>query len=91
MRNWKQQLLLLSLFLLTVFQPAIGQEWGRVAGKIVDASNGVPIPNVTVLLDGTNFGTASDDGGAYSLRIPVGAWVVRYSAIGFSTNICTLC
>lgn len=86
MRRLTRCFLLIVLPLLVAVTSARGQEWGRVAGSITEAETETPVPNVTILLDGTNFGTASDNHGAYSLRIPVGTWVLRFSAIGFTTR-----
>lgn len=86
MRRLTRHFLFIALPLSLAASPAAGQEWGRVAGSITEAETQTSIPNVTILLNGTNFGTASDANGAYSLRIPVGTWVLRFSAIGFTTR-----
>ncbi|MGA7303717.1 MAG: TonB-dependent receptor [Rhodothermales bacterium] len=85
MRRLTRHFLLIIVPLFVVVRPVLGQEWGRVAGSITEAETQTSIPNVTILLNGTNFGTASDANGTYSLRIPVGTWVLRFSAIGFTT------
>ncbi|HLE56142.1 MAG TPA: TonB-dependent receptor [Rhodothermia bacterium] len=77
---------LLVVLTLAGLRPASAQDWGRVSGTITEDETRVSIPNVTVLLDGTNFGTASDERGAYSFRVPVGSWILRFSAIGFETR-----
>uniref|UniRef100_UPI000AE1AA59 carboxypeptidase-like regulatory domain-containing protein n=1 Tax=Rhodothermus marinus TaxID=29549 RepID=UPI000AE1AA59 len=41
---------------------------------------------VTVLVDGTNYGTATDEAGRYQLRLPAGRYVLRFSAIGYATR-----
>ena len=37
--------------------------WGEVAGRITEAGTGAPIISATVLVEGTNFGTAADEEG----------------------------
>jgi outer membrane receptor protein involved in Fe transport len=65
---------------------ALGQEWGHAEGIVTDADSGFAIPNVTVLIEGTNFGTASNEDGFFALRIPVGRWSLRFSIIGYATQ-----
>lgn len=52
-----------------------------VSGTVVD-SNGEPIPGVTVSVQGTTIGTATDLDGKYSLLVPEGSTLV-FSFIGF--------
>lgn len=60
------------------------QEWGAVSGQITASDSRFPIPGATVIVDGTNFGTAADPEGKYLLRLPVGEYVLRFSSVGFS-------
>ena len=60
---------------------AQAQTWGTVAGTVTDSVDGAPLPGVTVLVRGTDFGTATATDGRYTLR---------FSAIGFSTHIDTV-
>lgn len=55
-------------------------------GKITDAADGTPMTGVTVVLEGTTVGTASDIDGNYSLRIPAGSYNVVFSFIGYETK-----
>lgn len=58
---------------------ALGQ--GRViTGKVTD-DKGNPLPNVTVLVKGTNTGTATKSDGTYSISIPSGATVLSFSSV----------
>ena len=66
--------------------PAAAQNWGRVAGTVVDA-NDDPLPGVTVVVNGTNFGTATEPSGYYELRLPEGRHALRFSAVGYATRI----
>src|SRR5690606_9842452 len=55
-----------------------------VTGTVID-SNGEPIPGVTVSVQGTSIGTATDINGKYSLTVPEGVTLV-FSFIGFETQ-----
>ncbi|NNE34436.1 MAG: TonB-dependent receptor, partial [Rhodothermales bacterium] len=67
------------------FCPAMAQNWGGVSGVVSDTT-GKPIFGVTVIVDATNFGTATAENGRYSLRIPAGSYTLRFSAIGYRTS-----
>src|SRR5690554_1242132 len=72
--------------LLVLPNMALAQGWGNVEGRVTEADTGAPLPGVTVLVDGTNYGTATTDAGAYSLRIPAGTYLLRFSAVGFTAR-----
>ncbi len=72
------------LFLCTALSTgAEAQLWGRVAGRVIDAGTGEPLPGVTVVVSGTNYGTASNPQGRYSLRIPTGRYALHFTFVGF--------
>jgi outer membrane receptor protein involved in Fe transport len=53
---------------------------GSVAGTVVDAANGVPIPNVTVTVVGTKLSTHTDAAGHFRLdAVPAGQRVLSLS------------
>ncbi|GAB3855151.1 TonB-dependent receptor [Hymenobacter terrigena] len=53
----------------------------QVSGRVTQA-NGEGLPGVTVLVKGTNNGTATSPDGRYSLSVPEGATLV-FSSVGF--------
>ncbi len=57
----------------------------RVTGTVTDASSGVSLPGVTVLVMGTNVGTITDSNGQYELSVPEGS-VLVFSFIGMATT-----
>ncbi len=65
---------------------AWAQGWGNVEGRVTEADSGAPLPGVTVLVDGTNYGTATTDAGTFALRIPAGSYLLRFSAVGFQPH-----
>lgn len=62
-----------------------------IRGFITDNNTGLPLMNVTILLQGTNQGTASDSKGSFILEIQnTGAVTLVVSHIGFETKIVKL-
>jgi len=60
---------------------------GKIAGQVKDANTSEPVPFVNVLVEGTNFGAASDINGVYSIiGVPPGVYNVRASAIGYNAQ-----
>lgn len=57
---------------------------GTVEGKVTNASDGSSLVGVTVLIEGTVLGTASDVNGFFRLtNVPEGKRVLQFSIIGF--------
>ena len=67
--------------------PALAQNWGTVEGTIHSADEGFPLGGVTVVVDGTNFGTASENDGSFRLRLPEGRYALRFSFVGYTPRI----
>jgi hypothetical protein len=65
---------------------AFAQNWGSVEGRIVETTDETPIPGVTVVVQGTNYGTATNEEGQYALRLPAGRYLLRFSAVGYQTR-----
>mgnify|MGYP006278936343 CR=1 FL=1 len=79
--------LLLGACLFLSGSVAQAQVWSTVEGTVTDSTDGTPLPGVTVVVKGTNFGTATNEKGAYSLRLPVGRYALRFSSVGFRTRV----
>ena len=56
-----------------------------VSGTVTDASDGMVLPGVTVVVKGTHTGTITSPMGDYSLQVNVGD-VLQYSFIGFNAE-----
>lgn len=54
-----------------------------VKGKVTAASDGFPLPGVTVIVKGTTTGTITNAAGEYSLNVPDQNTVLEFSFIGF--------
>ena len=57
-----------------------------VSGHVLSAEENFPVPNVSILVSDTEFGTASKEDGTYTLRLPPGEHALRFSAVGFETT-----
>lgn len=69
--------------LLASGSPAVAQ---IVDGRVVDASDGRPLPDVSVVLRATSTGVATNDRGAFQLKLPSpGTHVLTLRHLGFET------
>ena len=62
--------------------------YGKIAGRVVDAATGDPLPGVNVIIEGTTQGTATDMDGEYVIiRVRPGTYAVKAQFLGFQTQI----
>nr|WP_295872388.1 SusC/RagA family TonB-linked outer membrane protein [uncultured Chitinophaga sp.] len=54
-----------------------------ITGKVTDEKD-VPLPGVTVTVEGSTKGTVTDGSGRYSIQLPTGAKALLFSFIGYS-------
>ncbi|MDA0683645.1 MAG: TonB-dependent receptor [Bacteroidetes bacterium] len=81
----RQSLLFLFVLAITA-QTAFAQ--GKIAGRVLDAITGEGLIGVNVVLDGTTQGTTTDVEGNYIiLNVRPGEYTLRFSYIGFSTQL----
>lgn len=75
---------LLGLLVVLTAPFAYGQGRGKIAGRVVDAQTGEPLPGVNVVIDGTTLGTVTDNVGDYFIaNLDPGTYAVRASFIGY--------
>lgn len=75
------KLLLIIIFLAAYIFPG---ETGKIRGKITDQTTGEALFGVNIILEGTNYGAASDIKGEYLINnIPPGDYAVVISALGY--------
>ena len=81
----KREFLFLSFFQLFILSSFIfSQSSGKLTGKISDASTGEPVAFANVILEGTNYGSASDADGDYLIvNVPPGTYNIIVSYIGY--------
>ena len=82
--RFRKILKLTSIFLLLVFAQAFAQQESTVSGTVVDAE-GLTMPGVSVVVNGTTNGTSTDFDGNYSIQVEDGKTLV-FSFMGYSTK-----
>ncbi|MFQ5631568.1 MAG: carboxypeptidase-like regulatory domain-containing protein, partial [bacterium] len=74
--------LAISIFFLPKISPA--QNTGAIEGKVIDAKTSHPVAGANVLIDGTDYGAASDSTGAFRIdAIPAGRHTLKVLVIGY--------
>lgn len=72
------------LFFLLLSLRAFGQNPGTVAGTVRDRATQETLPGVSITLEGTDFGTATDAEGRYRLSgVPAGPYNLRAAFVGY--------
>lgn len=74
---------ILTLLLAFVVQISFAQE-KTVTGTVTDG-DGLPLPGVNIILQGTSSGTQTDFDGNYSIEVSIGD-VLEFSYVGFETQ-----
>ena len=66
--------------------PARGsaQTQGRIEGVVRDSSSAASLANVTITVVGTKVGASTNESGRYTVRVPVGTYLVRAQRLGFA-------
>lgn len=57
----------------------------KITGKVTD-EEGMPLPGVTVLIKGTQLGTATDGDGNYQLTVPAQGHALVFTMVGMETR-----
>ena len=74
------------LFLLNSFL-VMAQNAGQLSGRILDQQTQLPIQGVTVLLEGTTMGVASEEEGYFTFRdVPTRTYNVVISHLGYQSQ-----
>jgi len=88
----KRRLFIIILFVLLAFAPPLPLLAGLpqqpqiylIEGSVTDAK-GVPLPGVTIRMEGSRVGTASDNNGHFVLNLPEGRGKLTFSSVGYKT------
>lgn len=82
-----KQVILLTLFLAVFVNPEIiFSQTGKISGTVSEKDNGNLLPGVTVFIEGTQKGDASDSEGRYTiLSVEPGIYTVKFTFVGFAT------
>lgn len=79
------QLFLMLLVLGTTSATAQSAQH-TVSGNVTSSEDGMPLPGVSIVLQGTTQGVSADFDGNYSINVPNGNGVLVYSYLGFETQ-----
>lgn len=82
-QNFIKMMLFASIFLVST-NLALAQNI-EVSGTVTDATTGMPLPGVNVILKGTSTGTSTDFDGNYSISVPSDG-TLEFSSIGYGTK-----
>lgn len=78
---------LLITFLFFLLSASLYAQTGKIAGTVTD-TEGIPLPGVNVIIDGTTTGTSTDGDGYYAiLNIKPGTYALKVTYVGFTTVI----
>lgn len=58
-----------------------------IKGIVKDAVTNQGIPGTSVVVEGRSAGTASDNNGNYTLRLPAGTYSIKISSVGYETSV----
>ena len=74
----------LFTFLMLAFTFSVSAQ--TVTGTITDASDGLTMPGVNVVVQGTTVGVTTDFDGNYEIEMPEGGSVLEFSFMGYVTQ-----
>lgn len=80
-----KRLILISFILVTTLVQQAVAQGKTVTGTVTDASTRQGLPGVTVLVKGTQVGTATGANGNYTINVPEGSNTLSFSFIGYNT------
>lgn len=73
------------LFIILGLTDGVAQAFVTLSGKVI-SSDGTPVVQATLAVEGTSYGTYSDDNGNYSLSLPEGKYTLVVSFVGFKSQ-----
>ena len=57
-----------------------------LSGQAINSETGKPIPELAIIVQGSNLGTSTDANGFYSLELPAGVNIIEARSLGIATN-----
>ncbi len=82
-----------AVFLFSIFILAsliFSGTTGKIAGRVIDSNTGEPLIGANIMIEGTNFGAATDTQGEYYIiNVPPGKYTVRAMMMGYKTLVIT--
>ena len=77
---------LLTMFFAVAFIGAAMAQTTTVSGKVTGADDGLPLPQVSVLLKGTAAGVPTNIDGEYRIDVPAGGGTLIFRYLGYVTQ-----
>ncbi|HEY4787606.1 MAG TPA: carboxypeptidase-like regulatory domain-containing protein, partial [Bacteroidales bacterium] len=71
---------------IIVIAPTKAFQQQKITGIVTDASNGDPLPGVTVMIEGTGTGAMTDANGKYSIEVSQPDVVLVFSYLGYNAE-----
>ncbi|WP_217605606.1 TonB-dependent receptor [Chitinophaga sp. GbtcB8] len=62
----------------------------KVSGRVTNASDKTPLPNVTIQIKGTSNGTITSESGTFTIQVPDASSVLIFSFTGFTSKEVTV-
>jgi outer membrane receptor protein involved in Fe transport len=81
--------LLAGVFVIVSLTPMISQSAinGTISGFVRDDQSQIPLPNASVLIEGTSLGASADKSGFYVIQnVPLGTYVLKAQMIGYAAT-----
>jgi TonB-dependent starch-binding outer membrane protein SusC len=75
---------------LVVISPKVLLQQRKISGKIIDSTNGEPLPGVNIMVENSTIGTNTNIEGRYSIEVNSDDAVLVFSFIGFNTEKITV-
>ena len=85
-KRFSKKLIFFSCFFLFLCSISFAQDTKIISGLITDETS-IPLPGVTVIIEGTNIGVVTDFDGNYNISVPVDAKRLKFSYLGMKTQI----
>lgn len=77
---------LLFLLLALISLPAFSQTGYTIKGKIIDQETKLPLQGASVFAENTTIGTATNENGFFTLRLPDGGYSIAVTFTGYQTE-----
>lgn len=77
---------LLFLLLAFIAAPAFSQTGYTISGKIIDQETKLPLQGASVFAENTTIGTATNENGFFTLRLPGGGYSIAVTFTGYQTE-----
>lgn len=74
-----------ALFIILGFTDGVAQALVTLSGKVT-SSDGSPVAQATLAVEGTSYGTYSDNNGNYTLSLLEGKYILTASFVGFKSQ-----